>query len=183
MSSGHRFRVSLDLSSRERYHEDLEVGRMKRLRQLTFVPVSLALMTGCRDPQPKLVPISEVEPLMTYQNSSPRFSLKVFMYAPGNFVFQNLLPRFSLVGLPDITSPTGRVLQTRLLGREVIEFNLLLPGQEYRRSSNDLRIPWELAEKGPQGFLRSEGSIFVDITATADSEYFIREVRYQPASE
>jgi len=122
---------------------------------------------------------------MTYQNSSPRFSLRVLMYAPGNLLFQveNLLQDFSLTGLPEITSPTGRIVQARFVGQEQIEFNVLLPGDAYVRSPNDVTIPWVLAEKGPGGFLRSEGEILVDITSSPDTKYFVRAVRYRPVGE
>jgi len=158
---------------------------MRTLSRLTCIAVGLGLSTGCVRPKTELVPTSEVQALMTYQNSSPRFSLRVSMYAPGNLLFQatNLLPHFSLAGLPKITSPTGRILQARLVGQEEIEFNLLLPGDDYLRSRNDVRIPWVLVEKGPGAFLRSEGEILVDISATADAKYFVRAVTYTPSGD
>jgi len=158
---------------------------MRTLCRLTFALVCFGLNAGCLRHRPELVPISEVQPLMTYQNASPRFSLKVSMYAPGNLLFrvENLLPDFTLAGLPEITSPTGRVIQARLVGQETTEFNLLLPGDHYLRSPNDVKIPWVLTEKGPGGFLRSEGEILVDIGATDDMRYFVRGVAYQPAGD
>jgi len=122
---------------------------------------------------------------MTYQNSSPRFSLKAFMYAPGNLQFrvENLLSGFDLEALPDITSATGRIIQARLAEDNTIEFNLLLPDDAYVRSENDVTIPWALKEKGPGAFLRSEGQIRVDIASGPDMRYFVKAVTYVPASD
>ena len=158
---------------------------MRTLCRLAFGLSLLSLNLGCLRQKAELVPTSEVQPLMTYENSSPRFSLKVLMYAPGNLLFQveNLLPDFSLTGLPEITSPTGRIVQARLIGQEAIEFNVLLPGDGYVHSPNDVKIPWVLAEKGPGGFLRSEGEILVDIASTAHTKYFVRAVRCRPVGE
>lgn len=158
---------------------------MRTVSRLTFALALVCSSTSCLRQKTELVPTSEAHPLMTYQNSAPRFSLKVLMYAPGNLLFQveNLLPDFTLRGLPEITSPVGRVLEARLLGQEGIEFNVLLPGDAYLHSQNDVTIPWVLTEKGPGGFLRSEGQIVVDIAATADTEYFVRAVSYQPAGD
>jgi hypothetical protein len=122
---------------------------------------------------------------MTYQNSSPRFRLKVFMYAPGNLLFQveNLIPEFHLAGLPEITSPTGRILQARLAGDEAVEFNLLLPGDAYVASETDVTIPWVLNEKGPGGFLRSEGEIIVDVARTSQTRHLVKSVNYRPLTD
>jgi len=140
------------------------------------------LCSGCAEREPKLVPVSETQPLMTYQNSSPRFRLKVFMYAPGNLLFQveNLLPGFHLASLPEISSPTGRILLARLAGEETVEFNLILPDEAYVSSQSDLVIPWVLNEKGPGGFLRSEGEILVDVARTAETRHRVKSVSYRP---
>ncbi len=158
---------------------------MRTLWWLTTTLLLMSLSPGCRRQTPELVPTSEPQPLMTYQNPSPPFGLEVRMYAPGNLLFQveNLLQNFSLTELPEVTSPTGRIVQARPLGAEGISFNVLLPGDAYVRSENDIRIPWVLSEKGPGGFLRSQGEILVDIAATANAKYFVRSVTYQPASD
>lgn len=152
---------------------------------LALSAVLLILSSACVQREPKLVPVSEIRPSMTYQNTSPRFRLKVFMYAPGNLLFQveNLIPEFHLAGLPEIASPTGRILQTRLAGEETIEFNLILPDDAYVRSANDVTIPWILNEKGPGGFLRSEGEILVDIARTLQASHLVKSVTYRPLTD
>jgi len=159
----------------------------KNLRRLCgpFAPLFLILVIatycGCQQRRSRLVPISHVKPLMTYQNSSPRFRLKVFMYAPGNLLFrvENLLTEFHLTELPDITSATGRILQSRLVGEESIEFNLVLPNASYLESPNDVTIPWVLEEKGADAFLRSEGNVLVDIATSPGAKYYVKSVRYE----
>jgi len=158
---------------------------LRTLSRLTFALALVCSSTSCLRQRTALVPTSEARPLMTYQNSSPRFSLEVLMYAPGNLLFrvENLLPDFTLTRLPEITSPTGRVLQARLLGEDGVEFNVLLPGDLYLHSKNDVTIPWVLAEKGPGAFLRSEGEILVDIAATPDAKYFVQAICYRPSGD
>lgn len=156
----------------------------------TFFPLILLAATvfgGCAPkggPNRRLIPVSEAQPLMTYQNSSPRFRLKVFMYAPGNLQFQieNLLQGFRVAAAPEIASPTGRVLQSHFDGENVIEFNLVLPGEQYATSAPDVVIPWVLEEKGPDAFLRSDGEILVDIAATPKVKYIVQSVKYRPRS-
>jgi hypothetical protein len=161
----------------------------KPLAALGHVFATLALLVGlgpgCSNHEPRLVPLSTVQPLMTYQNSSPRFSLKIFMYAPGNLVFriENLLPDFQLRQLPTITTPSGRVVQATLVDANVVEFNLLLPDDAYTTTADDAIIPWMLDEKGPQAFLRSDGEILVDIAVAPRSKYFVRSVNYRPAAD
>lgn len=158
---------------------------MKTVSRLALVVVLTGLSLGCLRQKTDLVVASEVQPLKTYQNASPAFCLTPFIHAPGNLLFQveNLLPDFSLSGLPEITSSTGRIVKARLLGEEGIEFNLLLPGDAYLRSRNDVRIPWVLVEKGPGGFLRSEGEIVLDVAASAEAKYFIQAVTYRRVSD
>jgi hypothetical protein len=161
------------------------VNRLGRPFLRLFIVVLIAFSCGCQRQQPTLVPVSELKPLMTYQNSSPRFRLKVFMYAPGNLLFrvENLLAEFHLVQLPDLASATGRILQARLIGEESIEFNLILPDASYAESPNDVTIPWVLEEKGADAFLRSEGTILVNIGTSARAKYFVKSVTYEAGSD
>jgi hypothetical protein len=159
-------------------------GILNRLRRpfiFALVILSITLWCGCKQRQPLLVPVSEVQPLMTYQNSSPRFRLKVFMYAPGNLLVrvENLLEGFELLEVPDVTSPTGRILQARLPDQNTFEFNLILPDSDYTQSPNDVTIPWVLEEKGAAAFLRSEGNILMDISTSPSAKYFVKSVEYQ----
>jgi hypothetical protein len=153
----------------------------------SFFPLILlaaVILEGCGRkgvPTRRLVPLSEAQPLMTYQNSSPRFRLHVFMYAPGNLQFrvENLLEGFCLPAAPKVTAPTGRVLQFHFDGENVIEFNVVLPGTLYQDSSPDVIIPWVLEEKGPDAFLRSDGEILVDIGSTEKIKYLVQSVAYR----
>jgi len=121
---------------------------MRLLRKIALALACIAVSPGCLRHATEELRASPRQPLMTYENASPRFSVKVYANAPGNMRFhvQNLLRDFTLAGLPEIASPTGRIMQPRLLGKEAIEFNLLLPGDAYRRSPNDVTIPWVLIE-------------------------------------
>ena len=146
------------------------------------------ILGGCAPksgPTHRLVPLSEAKPLMTYQNSSPRFRLHVFMYAPGNLQFrvENLLEGFGLPAAPEIATTTGRVLQFHFDGENVIEFNVVFPGTEYQYASPDVTIPWVLEEKGPDAFLRSDGEIFVDIGSTEKIKYLVESVAYRSRKE
>ena len=160
----------------------------RRFRFPLHVAIPCTILTfclGCAQPQPELVPQSENQPMMTYLNSSPRFRLNVFMYAPGNLLFhlQNLLADFDLQGLPAVSSSTGRVLQPRFAEEGAIEFNLLLPDNSYTLSSEDVTVTWVLEEKGPGAFLRSEGKILVDVASSSQAAYFVKSVRYLPAAD
>lgn len=146
------------------------------------------ILEGCAPksgPTRRLVPLSEAQPLMTYQNSSPRFRLHVFMYAPGNLQFrvENLLEDFRLPAGPEIASQTGRVLQFHFDGENIIEFNVVFPGTEYQYASPDVIIPWVLEEKGPDAFLRSDGDILVDIGSTEKIKYLVQSVAYRSRNE
>ncbi len=162
-----------------------KTNRLRRPLLALFPAVLIAILCGCQERGPSLVPVSEAQPLMTYQNSSPRFSLKVFMYAPGNLLFraESLLTGFRLVQIPDITSPTGRILQAHVIDENTFEFNLILPGSSYIDSPNDLIIPWILEEKGEDAFLRSEGNIYVDISTSPGAKYFVKSVTYQSGTD
>lgn len=160
----------------------------KKIHLLTESLLALActaLCPGCVRHAREETPAYPAEPLMAYENASPRFLLKVFAHAPGNMRFQieNLMQDFTLAGIPQITTPSGRITQARLSGDEGIEFNLLLPGDTYRRCPADVRVPWLLVERGPRAFLRSEGVILVDIAGTADAPYFVRTIAYEPARD
>jgi hypothetical protein len=161
--------------------------RMPRCKARTLFVAMLLLgcICGCGERAPKLVPVSLAQPLMTYQNSSPRFRLEVFMYAEGNLLFraENLLEGFHLRELPDVTSETGRILQARRTDENTIEFNLLLPGEAYTQSPADVTIPWVLEEKGADAFLRSMGKIVVDVAMSRTAKYVVKSVEYVPATD